>query len=248
MEHQTIIAMGPKYELKYPAYNSILFHEICHEWFGNMVTSIDWKDYWIQESLTGYMEALYEEELNGDEGYTIKIESFRKGLENRNPLAPMGIVNSREIYSGDSYKKGAYLLHTLRYLIGKENLLEVLRLMAYPDKALQQATDGSQCRFTTTDEFFKIIEDVSQQNFDWFEEVYFRSAELPKLEIKENKNGLQFEWVTINNMEFNMPLELETHEGIETVDFVNNLSKCMLSRNEIVRIDPKGWILFDLKE
>src|SRR5690606_30158931 len=126
----TIIAYGPNYFTKYPEYNSTLFHEIGHEWFGNMVTAVDWKDYWIQESLIGYMEALYEESLKGRQGYKEKIKSFDWKLLNKVPLAPDTIVNSRQIYSGDSYKKGAYLLHTLRYLIGKENLLKVLRLMA----------------------------------------------------------------------------------------------------------------------
>src|SRR5690606_29350274 len=164
MEHQTIIAYGPNYSTKYPEYNSIVFHEICHEWFGNMVTSVDWKDYWIQESLTGYMEALYEESLRGEQGYKDKIESFNWKLLNEIPLAPDTIFNSREIYSEDSYKKGAYLLHTLRYLIGKDNLLKVLRFMAYPNKKLELLNNGEHCRFTNTDEFFDIVEDVSGQD------------------------------------------------------------------------------------
>jgi aminopeptidase N len=119
MEHQTIIAYGPNTTLKYPEYNATVFHEICHEWFGNMVTAKYWKDFWIHESLDAYMEALYEESIQGKKAYEEKIKSFNWRLENKVPLAPETIANSRQLYSGDSYKKGAYLLHTLRNLIGK---------------------------------------------------------------------------------------------------------------------------------
>lgn len=248
MEHQTIIGMGPWYELRYDKYNHTLFHEICHEWFGNMVTAVDWKDYWIQESLDGYMEALYEEELGGEKGYRSKISSIKKGIRNQDPIAPTYLVDSRSTYIGDYYTKGAFLLHTLRYLIGKEQLLEVLRLMAYLDKSLEMVNYGSQCRFTTTDEFFGILERVSQQNFDWFEEVYFRTAELPKLIIEENTNGTQFRWIAPKEKKFNIPLELETSEGIITLDFEDNKSTANLSLSEIIKIDPNGWILFDLVE
>src|SRR5690606_5511014 len=150
----------------------------------------DWKDYWIQESLIGYMEALYEESLKGRQGYKEKIKSFDWKLLNKVPLAPDTIVNSRQIYSGDSYKKGAYLLHTLRYLIGKENLLKVLRLMAYPDINLELINNGEQFRFTNTDEFFSIVEKVSGQDLDWFKDIYFKNATLPDLSIIENKEGV----------------------------------------------------------
>lgn len=248
MEHQTIIAMGPKYEYKYTGYNSTLFHEIGHEWFGNMVTALDWNDYWLQESLVGYMEALYEEKLRGQSAYNMKIKSFRKGLKNSIPLAPEHIVNSREIYSSDSYKKGAFLMHTLRYLIGEEKLNRVLRLMAYPDKKMETFTDGSYCRFSTTTEFFEILEKVSKQDFGWFEKVYFRSAALPKLVIEENSTGTQFRWVTTHDYEFKMPLELETSAGILKVDFVDNLFTSNLSRSEIISIDPNGWLLFEVED
>lgn len=248
MEHQTIVAYGPNYSTKYPEYNSTVFHEICHEWFGNMVTAVDWKDYWIQESLTGYMEALYEESIAGDIGYREKIKSFNRRLLNKTPLAPDYLVNSREIYSGDSYKKGAYLLHTLRYLIGKDQLLEVLRLMAYPDKSLELITDGAQCRFTDTDEFFDIVEKVSGQNLDWFKDIYFRNAALPELSIVENKEGILFKWMVTSTLDFPMPLEIKTTAGISKIQFKDGVAQVNFGLKDIIEIDPEKWILYTTKE
>ena len=160
MEHQTIIAYGPNYTTKYPGYNYVLFHELCHEWFGNMVTAYDWNDFWIQEGLTGYMEALYEEHLQGEIGYDKKIELRRRGIQNKIPLAIDSVVDSREGYSDFSYAKAVYLIHSLRYLVGKENIIKILHLMAYPDEQLEHKTNGQQCRFVTTNDLFQTVEDV----------------------------------------------------------------------------------------
>lgn len=247
MEHQTIIAMGPNYELQYPAYNKTLFHEICHEWFGNLVTASDWNSFWIQESFDGYMECLYEEAVFGEDAYRRRLKRFRKFVRNKIPLAPDGTPNSREVYNGDSYSKGTFLLHSLRYLIGKEKLLRVIRRMAYRDESKESKTDGTQCRFTSTDEFFDILEAVSGQDFGWFEQVYFKNAELPVLEVSEEAGDVVFRWKVAGDIEFNMPLEISTEEGIVRVDFVDNVCELGIDRKDILEIDPGNWVLMEVR-
>ena len=248
MEHQTIIALAPNYTTKYPGYNYVYFHELCHEWFGNMVTACDWNDFWIQEGLTGYMEALYEEHLNGEEGYRKKMELRRRNVKNEIPIAFDSIVNSRNGFDGDSYVKGMYLMHSLRYLIGKENIIKVLRLMAYPNKQIEQITNGNQCRFVTTNVFFNTVEEVCNRNYDWFKMVYFKHAEIPTLALSENEDGIVLKWITEENLPFNMPLEIKTKDGIQKIDFIENMAAIDINRNEILEFDPNNWILFNTKE
>ena len=248
MEHQTIIAYGPNHTTKYPGYNYVLYHELCHEWFGNMITSYDWNDFWIQEGLTGYMEALYEEYLNGKEGYQKKMDLRKRNVKNKIPIALDTSVHSRNGFDGDSYAKGMYLIHSLRYLIGKEIIVKVLRLMAYPNKQVELETNGDQCRFVTTNDFFEIVENVCNKNYDWFKDVYFKNAEVPTLEISEIKNGIKLKWMTIENLPFKMPLEIRTKDGIQKLDFVENMATIDMKRNEIFEFDPNNWILFNIKE
>jgi len=253
--HQTIIAFGPDTTCKHPEYNATLFHEICHEWFGNLMTSLEFKDLWIHESLDAYMEALYEESIVGEKVYLQKVASFKERLDNKIPLSPLSVMNSREVFNysshgknDDVYNKGAYLLHTLRGLLGKDKVLKILRLMAYPEKKLELKTDGSQCRFTTTNEFFSIVNKVSEQNLNWFKEIYFRKASLPKLAITENENGVLLKWITENNLEFPMPLEIKTKKGVFKVDFTEGLAQLDCKRADILEIDPNKWVLFDMLE
>lgn len=248
MEHQTIIAYGPNYTTKYPGYNYVLFHELCHEWFGNMVTAQDWNHFWIQEGLTGYMEALYEEHLMGEQAYRDKFVLRKKGIKNNRPLVSDTIVDSRERFDGDVYSKGMFLIHSLRYLIGKENIIRVLRLMAYPDKQMELKTDGSQCRFAATKDFFIIVEDVCNKNLDWFKDVYFKNAGIPALEISGNGEGLILTWMTKDNLPFMMPLEIKTKDGIQKIEFKENMAIVDMKRDEILEFDPNNWILFNIKE
>jgi aminopeptidase N len=248
MEHQTIIAYGPNYTTKYPGYNYVLYHELCHEWFGNMVTAYDWNDFWIQEGLTGYMEALYEEHLKGEEGYKKKMDLRKRNVKNEIPLAFDTIVNSRNGFDGDSYNKGMVLMHSLRYLIGKENIIKVLRLMAYPNKQIELETNGSQCRFATTDDFFDIVEHVCDKSYHWFKDVYFKNAKVPTLEIRENEDGIMLKWITEGNLPFKMPLEIRTNDGIQKIDFIENSATIDIKRNEIIEFDPDNWILFNIME
>ena len=46
----------------------------------------------------------------------------------------------------DIYFKGAWVLHTLRYLIGDDAFFRALRRMAYPRKEMESYTDGRQQR------------------------------------------------------------------------------------------------------
>ncbi|MDA3894308.1 MAG: M1 family metallopeptidase [Salinivirgaceae bacterium] len=248
MEHQTITAIAPNFTHKYPGYNYILFHELCHEWFGNLVTAYDWNDFWIQEGLTGYVEALYEEYLQGEIGYKKKLELRRRGVQNEIPLAIDSIVSSRDIFSDWSYAKSVYMIHSLRYLIGKENIIKVLRLMAYPNKELEHKTNGQQCRFVTTNDLFETIENVCGTNYDWFKDVYLYKAELPTLMIQKNKDGVSLSWITKDNLPFNMPLELKTENGLQKIDFDNNVASIDISRKEILEFDPNKWILFNIEE
>ncbi len=248
MEHQTITAIGPNFSTKYPGYNYVLFHELCHEWFGNMMTTSDWNDFWLQEALTGYTEALYEEYLQGEPGYKNKLELRRRGVKNKIPLATDSIVSSRDIFSDWSYAKSVYMIHSLRYLIGKENIIKVLRLMAYPDKDLEYKTNGQQCRFVTTDDLFATVENVCGKNYDWFKRVYLYNAELPSLRVQQNEDGVILSWITRDNLPFNMPLEFNTENGIQKVYFNNNVASLDVERAEILEFDPNQWILFNIDE
>ncbi len=190
MEHSTNIAYGNKYRFEADGLDWLMLHEFGHEWWANLVTASDWRDFWIHEGFQSFMDTLYVEETKGKEAYLTAMKNRAKGFRNKQPVAPREAKFAHEVYlsapdyktsDGDIYGKGAYVLHTLRYLIGDEAFFKALRHMAYPTKQMETYTDGRQQRLVNTDDFLTIAEADSGMDLDWFFELYLRQPKLPKL-------------------------------------------------------------------
>jgi aminopeptidase N len=209
MEHQTITAYGNNFRMNAYGFDGLLFHEIGHEWWGNLVTASDWRDMWLHEGFQSYMDALYAGELKGPAGYSQYLAGMRGGIQNKQAVAPRESRTTTQIYfqapdyvnsDGDIYSKGAWILHSLRHLIGDKAFFTALRRMAYPDPRMEKIKDGRQCRFATTDDFRQIAEEASGMKLDWFFEVYLRQPELPRLVTETRGNTIVLKWETPANL------------------------------------------------
>ncbi|MEQ1894934.1 MAG: M1 family metallopeptidase, partial [Planctomycetota bacterium] len=201
MEHQSIIAYGNNYKMdRWGAdrgYDELHLHEFAHEWWANLVTCKNWNDFWIHESFASYAQALYAEHVGGEKAYFQEMGE-QKSFANKAAIAPRAPKSTAEMYFGDKegapgadiYYKGSWALHSLRWLVGDEEFLRALRRMAYPDPTLEQKTDGSACRFATTEEILASAAQECGLELDWFFEVYLRQPKLPELAWKEQGGKL----------------------------------------------------------
>ncbi|MBV6460716.1 MAG: hypothetical protein HJHJAOHD_00831 [Flavobacteriales bacterium] len=114
MEHQTMSFMGS-------FGHELMAHELAHQWFGDKVTCASWEDIWLNEGFATYLTGLtYEHMFNG-----FWWPLWKKGTINSIVSLPDGSVmvddtaNVSRIFSSRlSYKKGAYVLHMLRWVMG----------------------------------------------------------------------------------------------------------------------------------
>ena len=65
MEHQTMTSIGSGLINGYGTYEMIFVHELGHQWFGDCLTPLTWKDVWLSEGFATYSEALYVEGTGG---------------------------------------------------------------------------------------------------------------------------------------------------------------------------------------
>jgi len=246
MEHQTAIAYGYgwKNHEKFP-FDWLHQHEFSHEWWGNLVTVADWSDFWIHEGIGTYMQPLYLEKVYGKQMYLDYMKSIKR-FSNKQPLAPRGEKTSGEIYGGDIYYKGGWVVHTLRYYLGDETFFKVLRRWAYPTEAMEKIKTGAQCRNATTDELLQMAEKFSDKKLDWFWEVYIRQASLPKLHYKQDQNRLILWWETENNISFSLPVDIKVAGEIKRVEMIGGKGEIALTQNSEFTIDPSEWLLMDL--
>ena len=244
MEHQTVIANGFGYKEEPYGFDWLHHHELGHEWWGNMVTAKDWSDFWIHEATCGYMQALYLEEISGIGAYH-NFQSKWRNWENEQPIAPRKEMMGSEAYSYDMYAKGASVLHTLRYYLGKETFLKIIRRWVYPEPEMEKIKTGTQCRFATTDDFLQIAEEVSGKKLDWYWEVYFRQASLPILNAELIEGILYLQWITENNIPFYLPVEVKLDENIVTVSMYEGKGELNIPNGIEPIIDPDKWITMD---
>ena len=251
MEHSTAIAYGNKFKYNEDGLDWLMLHEYGHEWWANLVTASDWRDFWIHEGFQSFMDTLYLQETKGKEAYLAAMRGRAKATRNMQPVAPREPKIAYQVYlaepdfvnsDGDIYGKGAVVLHTLRYLIGDDAFFRALRRMSYPTKEMETFTDGRQTRLVNTDDFLTIAEHESKMELDWFFEVYLRQPKLPKLITETSGNSLSVRWETPNDMPFPMPVDVEVNGKTQRVELKNGKAAVNFTGTTPV-VDPMGWVL-----
>jgi len=248
MEHQSIIAYGAHFNNsamtgKDWGFDALHHHELAHEWWGNLVTCSDWRDMWIHEGFGTYMQALYLEETQGIKKYHEYLKSIRD-FWNIEPVAPLESKSAEEISVSSVYFKGAWILHTLRYLIGDDKMGQLLRRMAYPDPELENISDGKQVRFASTSDFLSLAESVYGKNLDWFFNVYLRHSRLPVLESEIENNQLKIYWKAPDDLDFPMPVDIQMGNEIRRLEVPSEGTVVKLPEGMDPIIDPDKWLLF----
>ncbi|MBL8722971.1 MAG: M1 family metallopeptidase [Planctomycetes bacterium] len=115
---------------------SLLAHELAHSWSGNLVTNATWRDFWLNEGFTVYLENRIMEQVFGAGRAAMEIvlgmgelraelaelpaqdQVLHVDLQGRNPDDGMTQV---------PYQKGAALLRRLEQLFGRDRLDAFLR-------------------------------------------------------------------------------------------------------------------------
>jgi aminopeptidase N len=207
MEHQSSVTYGNGYENGYLGrdlsstgwgmkFDFIIIHETGHEWFANNITYKDVADMWIHESFTNYSESLFLEYHYGEKAGNEYVIGTRLAIQNDRPI--IGIYDVNYEGSSDMYYKGGNMLHTIRQVIGDDELWrEILRGL---NKEFYHQT-------VTTEEIENYIIEKSGKDLDSVFDQYLRDHRVPILEYFFRDNNLIYRW---NNSvpNFDMPVEV----------------------------------------
>ena len=248
MEHQTVNAYGNDYRKDATGFDWLFHHELAHEWFGNQMTAADWDDFWLHEGYGQYMQPLYGQWREGEARYAAMMAEQRKNILNRQPLVSGRSRTSDEVYQlekggpgQDIYYKGAWVLHTLRYLIGDKAFFDATRRLVYgrPDPKPGNFTP----RFATTNEFQALMDAAAGRDLGWFFDVYLRSAALPELVEMRDGDRLTLEWKTPRNAPFPLPVEVQVDGVVQRVAMEGGRATIAVPAGAHVVIDPMARIL-----
>jgi aminopeptidase N len=143
---------------------SLIAHELAHQWWGNMVTCRNWSHFWLNEGFATFMAATYMQQRFGDDEYRKYVDSWRTRWDKlREAGADHSLVYEtwRKPSADDRavvYKKGAYVLHMLREELGERAFWKGIR-------AYTRANYG---RSVTTEDFKLAMERASKRDLTAF--------------------------------------------------------------------------------
>jgi len=248
MEHQTVNAYGNDYKKDETGFDWLFQHELAHEWFGNQMTAANWDDFWLHEGYGQYMQPLYGQWREGEARYAAMMAQQRKFILNGKPLVSGKVRTSDEVYQleqggpgQDIYYKGAWVLHTLRYLIGDEPFFDATRQLVYgrPDPK----PGNFKPRFTSTSEFEQLMNAAAGRDLSWFFDVYLREAALPELLETRAGDRLTLSWKTPRKAPFPLPVEVAVNGETRRLAMAGGSETITVPAGAHVVVDPMARVL-----
>lgn len=235
MEHQTINAYGNNFQfvpMGKVQYDWLLHHELGHEWFGNKISVGDWADMWIHEGLTAYGDWLFFWEHGGPEAYYEKVNAEARDIPHAKPVVSPPNSTEKTAYHPEIYTKGAMVIHSLRGILGDELFFPAL-------KAFAEGEQFSYLNQVSTQEFTAFIQQYTGQNLEGFFELYLKTTRLPEVKVKKRgKNGFH---VSLEGINFEMPVEVKTSSGIQKYSL--GKTPTLISSTSTPEVDPRGWLM-----
>ncbi|MGZ5246426.1 MAG: M1 family metallopeptidase, partial [Flavitalea sp.] len=233
MEHQTMITYGDPFNYKKVGgqdYSANLFHEFAHEWFANKVTNKDWAHMWIQEGITTYSEALWFREIAGEKGYDSMVLAFKLNIKNVKPLVQGDEVNSGDTYTGDVYTKGAFFMHTLRYVLGDSIFFPTLKQLATDPKYTYN-------NFVTTDDVEQLFSNQSGKELKPLFDFYLKTTN--RIEISLIQSGIDEYRLLSSNTPMPLPIDIVTDTGV--MKMLLDKKPVTIKSKTLPVVDAKGY-------
>ncbi len=105
---------------------SLVVHELAHQWFGDLVVIKHWSHAWIKEGMASYSEVMWtEHEYGADEAAYYRLLEARSYIAEdsnryRRPMVTHVYREAIELYDRHIYEKGSCVYHMIRAELGEE--------------------------------------------------------------------------------------------------------------------------------
>lgn len=245
MEHQTMNGYGNGFTLDPRGFDWLMQHEFAHEWFGNLMTQAESRDFWLHEGFANYMQPVYAQRVIGDAAYWSYMWDYYIDLANCKPVVPAEDVSMDYFDSNDAYFKSSWTLHTLRGLIGDEAFWRSVRRLIYDTAEPWSLSYPISPTRRSSEDFVEIVSEEHGADLSWFFDMYLGQAAIPVLETERSDDGVRFSWQ--GHPEANIPIPiLVTEAGVSREYSVpSNGELFPLSSEAQLQVDPRVRVFRD---
>jgi len=248
MEHQTMTTIG--------GFGfGLNAHEMAHQWYGDNITCASWNDIWINEGFASYSEYVSAQYLQGQSSANSWMSSAHNYVMSE--AGGSVYVPDEEIYYGNewrifdgrlTYKKGAAIIHQIRYLINDDDLFF---------EAMQNYTAEFSGTTATGLDFKNSIEASTGLDLDsYFDQWYFGEGyPTYSIEYSYNSTGM---FIAVSQTTssattpfFDLPLEIKLNfgAGVDTtfrIPITDNITYFQTGITDdiiVLQVDPNNWIV-----
>jgi aminopeptidase N len=235
MEHQTMNAYGNKFKYTRVGgqdFDRLMHHEFGHEWWGNQVTNADWAHMWIQEGICVFGDAMYVREMEGEEAYLARMRQTARATRNEKPVVQGDVVDSKATYHQDIYGKGAFFMHTLRYVIGDSVFFPTLMKLATDPAYTRQPS-------VTTRDVRELFSKACGRNLNPLFQLFLYTTD--KMQIRIRQLDEETYELKIPNAGMALPLDLRTDKGIDRIMVPE--AGLQFKSKQLPEADPRGYYL-----
>jgi aminopeptidase N len=207
MEHQTMNAYGNKFHYTQVGgqdFDGLMNHEFGHEWWGNKVTAGDWADYWIHEGIGTFGDDLYIRDMEGEDAYEKAFQRTVPRIRNDKAIVLGKDITEDDAYHPDIYPKGAFFMHTVRYVIGDSIFFPALKRLATDSNLTYTHT-------ASTDDIEKLFSSAAGIDLKPLFHLYLYTTQ--KLEIHVRQLDANRYLIQLMNIDMPLPLDITTDKG-----------------------------------
>ena len=232
---------------------SLVAHEMAHQWFGDLVTCKDWSHIWLNEGAATYYQVLYAGHKNGRDSLLYNLRGNARQVfamqNDTNAIVRRNFEDAHDMFGTLAYPKGGWVLHMLRSQLGEEMYRRCVKTY------LERHRYGN----VVTEDLRKVIEEMTGRSYDQFFDQWLYHAHYPELEISQSWNEKsKLEKISVRQTQklgnnvglFNFPLTVRFKGKSGTVDKVIQVTSLaedfylpLESAPESVRIDPEYTLL-----
>jgi aminopeptidase N len=171
LQHPKLV---PEYEENQ---DPLISHELGHQWFGDLVTTKDWGNIWLNEGFATFMETVWAESHFGkDVADYDRWENAREWFSMRSlydkPIVRYDFQESEE-FDGNAYGKGGWVLYMLRRQLGEDPFYA----------GLKRYLEVNRGKNVMTSDLVKALEEATHQNVDEFFSQWIYGAGAPKFDL-----------------------------------------------------------------
>ncbi|MDE0883313.1 MAG: M1 family aminopeptidase, partial [Myxococcota bacterium] len=104
---------------------SIVCHELVHQWYGDLITPKSWGHLWLNEGFASYLDPMYFEHTRGRDWFEYRLDSdagwyFSESAgEYRRAIVTHSYGDPEELFDAHSYPKSMMVVHMLRRHLGE---------------------------------------------------------------------------------------------------------------------------------